>query len=58
MHALGRISSTREMFVRDCNSFYITLGQGDLQQISYPLRNVDISFDHQQGRLALEIRPV
>ena len=58
MQALGRIGSTREMFVRDCNSFYVTLRDGNQQKSSYPLRNVDISFDHQKGRLALEIRPV
>jgi hypothetical protein len=45
------------MFVRDCNSFYVTLGRGE-QPVSYPLRNVDISFDHQKPRLAIEIRPV
>lgn len=57
VHALGRIASTSEMFVRDCNSFYVTLGRGE-QPVSYPLRNVDISFDHQKARLAIEIRPV
>jgi hypothetical protein len=54
VHVLGRIGSTGEMFVQDCNSFYVTLRQGNL--FSYALRNIDISFDHPKSRLALEIR--
>jgi len=56
VHVLGRIGSTVEMFVQDCNSLYVTLRQSGLS--SYPLRNVDISFDHSKSRLALEIRQV
>ena|ERR1700723_1020091 len=56
VHVLGRIGSTAEMFVQDCNSLYVTLKQGGL--VSYPLRNVDITFDHAKSRLALEIRQV
>jgi predicted HTH transcriptional regulator len=53
MHSMGRVRSTSAMVVQDCNSFYVTLNQGN--PISYTLRDVDISFDHQQSRLALEI---
>jgi predicted HTH transcriptional regulator len=56
VHVMGRIQSTVEMFVQDCNSFYVTLKQGGL--FSYALRNVDISFDHPKSRLALEIRQI
>jgi len=56
VHVLGRIGSTVEMFVQDCNPLYVTLRQSGLS--SYPLRNVDISFDHSKSRLALEIRQV
>jgi predicted HTH transcriptional regulator len=57
VNVLGRIGSTTTMFVRDCNPFFVTLALGE-QPTSYPLRNVDISFDHPHARLALEIRQV
>jgi hypothetical protein len=60
MHTMGRVASTREMIVRDCNSFYVTLSESALEgssSWSFPLRVVDISFDNVKGQLALEIRP-
>jgi predicted HTH transcriptional regulator len=57
MYSVGRIGSTTEMFIRDCNSFYVTLDRGGKEPVSYPLRNVDLSFDHEREQLALEIRP-
>jgi predicted HTH transcriptional regulator len=56
MHAVGRIGSTVEMFVHDCNAFYVTLSQGEART-SFPLPIVDLSFDNEKNRLALEIRP-
>lgn len=56
VHVLGRIGSTVDMFVQDCNSHFVTLRQNGLT--SYTLRNVDISFDHPKSRLALEIRQI
>ena len=56
MHAVGRIGSTVEMFVHDCNAFYVTLSQSEVRT-SFPLPIVDLSFDNEKNRLALEIRP-
>jgi hypothetical protein len=58
VHISGRVANTREMFVRDCNSFYATLSGAGEVLFSYPLRIVDISFDNDKKRLALELRPV
>ena len=58
MHILGRIGRTREMSVRHCTTFYVTLAESTQPSISYTLRNADISFDHAKERLALEIRQV
>ncbi len=56
MLTIGRIASSSTLFVRDCNQFYVTLAHGTGGNISHPLRIVDISFDHQRARLALEIQ--
>jgi len=52
---LGRVGGTMEMRVVACNAFYVTLRLGD--NTSYTLTTIDISFDHANSRLALEIRP-
>jgi len=44
--------------IEDCNSFYVTLRQpleGKDWLVSYPLREVEISFDHDCARLQLRI---
>ncbi len=53
MHSLGRIASTRQVSVEDCNPFYLTLRE-NYGLKSYSLRNIDISFDDSESRLALE----
>jgi hypothetical protein len=60
MHSLGRVGHTQAMFVKDCNQFYVTLAESELEGAthrSHALRSVDISFDHRERRLALDIRP-
>jgi len=42
----------REVAVETCNHFYVTLFK-DTWKVSYPLRMVELSFDHSQNRLEL-----
>lgn len=56
MHSLGRVSSTDARIVRDCNPFYVILEMGQTL-FSYSLRRIDLSFDNEKGRLAIEVRP-
>jgi hypothetical protein len=58
MHKLGRrIGRSKEAVIQACNSFYVTL-QEERVVGSFPLTSVDITFDYENSRLALEIRPV
>jgi predicted HTH transcriptional regulator len=52
------IASSPQMLVVDCNPHYVTLGQGPNDNQSFPLRQIEISHDHQRNRLKLEIHPI
>jgi predicted HTH transcriptional regulator len=54
MHALGRLARSTEAIIKDCNPFYVTLQE----QGSFPLTRVDICFDQERSRLAIEVRTV
>ena len=55
-HSLGRVLGSSTAILHGCNSFYVTLKQNDF--VSYALSNVEVCFDYEKKRLALEIRPV
>ena len=59
-HSLTSIESSATPCVVDCNQFYVTLrfGGSTAVPVSYPLRRVERSFDHENKRLKLEVHPI
>ena len=53
----GRVSTTGRGVLNDCNNFYVSV-KFDLNMASYTLRRVEISYDHDNERLKLEIYPM
>lgn len=56
-YRVGRVANSISSVLHDCNSFYVTLGDGT-DKASYSLRRVEIAFDHDKNRLRLEIYPM
>lgn len=53
---VGPIESSPIMQILDCTQFYVILNSGG-SSVSYPLNRIELSFDHGNNRLKLEIRP-
>jgi len=57
---MGRVASSIQKTVRDCNQFYLTVE--DLNNVpkmeSIPLRRIELSYDHAASRLKLEVYPL
>lgn len=58
VRAYGRVASSQERTIIDCNQFYVTLQFRDSSVESIPLRRIELSFDHNASRLKLEVYPV
>jgi hypothetical protein len=58
IHTYGPVVSSDQLWVVDCNQFYVTLENKDRgYRNSIPLSRIEVSFDQKNDRLKLEERP-
>jgi hypothetical protein len=56
---VGRVANVISLMVHDCNSHWVTLKDAgnSPSRMSYTLKRIELSFDHQKQSLLLEIYP-
>lgn len=57
MVRMGRISGSIQCTVQDCNQHWVTLHMPHGLD-AYPIRRVELAYDHTKGRLKLELSPL